>query len=272
MKNWLYNQNIIVTGASGGIGKELCRLLITRYNANVIGVARSEEKLRAFKDELGEFSHKFSYYVFDVSNKEAWFAFANTLQSQNTPIRLLINNAGIFPSFQTVENTPDEIIEMVMQTNFYSATYATQAFSTLLFADKTGAIVNISSSAALCTIVGTAAYSASKSALKAYTEALALDKKDNYVGIIYPGTTKTELFRNDVQTENSALDKIAMSAPKMAKKILRKIRKRKKRAVVGWDAKLMNFATKIAPVKGLFLIRYVMKKSKSKVFKNVFNQ
>jgi short-subunit dehydrogenase len=176
----------------------------------------------------------------------------------------------MFPSFQTVENTSDETMEKVMQTNFYSITYATQAFSALLFADKTGAIVNISSSAALCTIVGTAAYSASKSALKAYTEALALDKRDNYVGIIYPGTTKTELFRNDIQTENSALDKIAMPAHKMAKKILKNIRKRKKRAVVGWDAKLMHFVAKIAPVKGLFLIRYVMKKSKSKVFKKWF--
>ena len=272
MKNWLYGQNIVITGASGGIGKELCRLLITRYNANVIGIARSEEKLLTFKDELKEFSNKFTYRTFDVSNKDAWFAFADELQSQNTPICLLINNAGIFPSFQTVENTPDEITENVMRTNFYAATYATQAFSRLLFADKTGGLVNISSSAALCTIVGTAAYSASKSALKAYTEALALDKKDNYVGIIYPGTTKTELFRNDVQTQNSALDKIAMPAPKMAKKILRKIRKRKKRAVVGWDAKLMHFVAKIAPVKGLFLIRFVMKKSKSKVFKNVFDE
>lgn len=272
MKNWLYNQNIVVTGASGGIGKELCRLLISKYNANVIGVARSEEKLLAFKTELQELSDKFTYRVFDVADKSAWLAFANELQNQHISIRLLINNAGIFPSFQSVENTPDEIMERVMRTNFYSATYATQAFSKLLFADKTGALVNISSSAALCTIVGTAPYSASKSALKAYTESLALDKKDNYIGIIYPGTTKTDLFRNDQQTENSALDKIAMPASKMAKKILRKIGKRKKRAVVGWDAKLMNFVAKIAPVKGLFLIRYAMKKSKSKVFKKVFNQ
>ena len=272
MKNWLYNQNIVVTGASSGIGKELCRLLITRYNANVIGVARSEEKLLSFKAELEELSHKFTYRVFDVSNKHAWNDFSDDLQKQNIPVRLLINNAGIFPAFQTVENTPNEVVEKVMRTNFYSVTYATQAFSKLLFADKTGAIVNISSSAALCTIVGTAAYSASKSALKAYTEALALDKKNNYVGIMYPGTTKTELFRNDEQTKNSALDKMAMSAPKMAKKILQKIRKRKKRAVIGWDAKLMHFVAKIAPVKGLFLIRYVMKKSNSKVFKNVFDE
>jgi hypothetical protein len=58
----------------------------------------------------------------------------------------------------------------------------------------------------------------------------------------------------------------------MAKKIARVIYKRKKRAILGWDAKLMNFISKIAPVKGPKLIAFVMKKSKSKVFKNVFNK
>ena len=42
--------------------------------------------------------------------------------------------------------------------------------------------------------------------------------------------------------------------------------------VVGWDAKLMNFAAKIMPVKGPAFIRWVMKASKSKVFKNVFKE
>ena len=91
------------------------------------------------------------------------------------------------------------------------------------------------------------------------------------MGIIYPGTTKTELFRADENTQNSALDKIAVSPQKMAKKIAREIYKRKRRAVVGWDAKLMNFTAKIMPVKGPLLIRFVMQKSRSKVFKNVFD-
>ena len=56
----------------------------------------------------------------------------------------------------------------------------------------------------------------------------------------------------------------------MAAKIARVIVKRKKRAVVGWDAKAMNFTAKLMPVKGLALIAWVMKKSKSKVFRNVF--
>ena len=96
------------------------------------------------------------------------------------------------------------------------------------------------------------------------------EKGKKYIGIIYPGTTATELFRNDEHTKNSALDRIAMPAEKMAKKIVRVILKKKKRAVLGWDAKAMNFTAKLMPVKGLFLIRGVMKASKSKVFTEVF--
>ena len=135
------------------------------------------------------------------------------------------------------------------------------------------AIVNVASSAALCTVVGTGAYSASKAALKAYTEALALEEKGKkYVGLMCPGTTATDLFRADENTQNSALDILAMPASKMAKKIARKILKKRRRAVLGWDAKMMNFTAKLMPMKGLFLIRWVMKISKSKVFINVFDE
>ena len=133
------------------------------------------------------------------------------------------------------------------------------------------AIVNVSSSASLCTIAGTSAYSATKAALRAYTESLAMEEKGKkYVALICPGTTATELFRKDANSQNSALDIIAMPAEKMAKKIARKIIKKRRRAVLGWDAKLMNWTAKLAPVKGLFLISSVMKASKSKLFASVY--
>ena len=270
MKNWLQGKTVVLTGASSGIGKELCVLLIERYGANVIGVGRSEEKMLALKNRLQDRAGQFSYRLFDVACQGAWEMFAKELQDQNIRVTLLIHNAGVFPTFQRVEDTSVKTIQTVMQTNFYSAVYGNQALMRQIWGVENGGIVHISSSAALCTIVGTAAYSSSKSALKSYVEALALENKGKYVGIIYPGTTKTELFRNDEQTKDSALDKIAMPAEKMAKKIAKTIYKRKKRAIVGWDATMMNFTAKIMPQRGPALICSVMKKAKSKVFKNVF--
>ena len=53
--NWLANKNIILTGASSGIGKEIAKVLINKpYNCKVLGIARTEEKLKELKEELGE--------------------------------------------------------------------------------------------------------------------------------------------------------------------------------------------------------------------------
>lgn len=275
MKNWLYKQTVILSGASGGIGKELAKLLITKYGATVIGIGRSEEKMLALQKELGDSASAFSYRLFDVAKKECWQAFAKELEEQNVRPTLLINNAGIFPALQKASVSPSSLAEKVIQTNYLSAVYAIEAISPLLVGNGKykPAIVNVSSSAALCTVVGAGYYAASKSALKGYTEALQLEEKGKkYIGVVYPGTTATDLFRDDTNVQNSAMGMIAMPASKMARKIAKRIIKRKKRSVLGFDAKFMSATARLMPVKGLAFIRWVMKISKSKAFNNVFDK
>ena len=262
---YLKGKKILLTGASSGIGREMAKQLVLRYGASVIGIGRNEEKLQALQAELGE---RFSYCAMDVSVKENWISLAQKLKTEGAGIDLLINNAGMFPQFTRVEDMTSEQISQVMDVNFYACVYSVETLKELL--GTQGGIVNICSSGALCTVVGTSAYSASKSAMKGFTEALILEEKGRYVGLIFPGTTATELFRNDDNTKNSALDLVAIPANKMAKKILRKIDKKRKRAVVGLDAKAMNLLAKLAPVWGLSLIAWVMRASKSKVFSRVF--
>lgn len=274
MKNWLKNQYVILSGASGGIGRELCKILINRYGAKVIGIGRNEEKMRSLKVELGENETQFSYKLFDVSVREEWQNLKEWLIEQDIKPCLLINNAGAFPTFEKALRTPVETTERIMKTNYYSIVYAVDAIAPVLIANgkHKPAIVNIASSAALCTVVGTAAYSASKSAVKSYTEGLMLEEKGRkYVGLICPGTTATELFDGDENAKGSALDVIAMPVQKMATKIAKKILRKRKRAALGWDAKLMSFFTRLFPVKGLFIVRGVMKSFKSKVFSRVFD-
>lgn len=262
----LQNETVVLTGASSGIGREMAKLFAQKYGANVIGIGRNEEKLRSLKEELGG---SFSYVAFDVSEKENWQKFAFDLQEKGVSPKLLVNNAGAFPTFLKAKDAGVETVERIMKNNFFSAVYAIDSVRSLLKTD--GGFVNICSSSALCSVVGTSAYSASKSAMKGFTESLALEE-ERYVGLIFPGTTKTELFRNDKQTENSAIDLVGMLPKKMAGKIVKKIVKKRRRAVVGWDAKAMNLVAKISPVLGLRLICWVMKISKSKVFENVFRK
>ena len=272
MKKWLNNEKVIITGASSGIGKELCRIFCKKYNAKVLGIARNEERLIALKNELGA---NFSYCAFDVTQKGNWENLREYMRLEDIHPVLIINNAGAFPPFANGIDLTSETYERTMKINYYPSVYCVETMVSEM--KKAGKylpyIVNVSSSAGLCPVVGTTAYTASKFALKGYTQALALDTKGKlHVGAVFPGTTATELFSGDIQTHNSALDKIAMPVEKMAKKIARKIRRRKRYMVVGWDAKLMNFAAKIMPVKGPAFIRWVMKVSKSKVFKNVFKE
>ena len=63
MRNWLRGKYVVLTGASGGIGRQLCKILIVKYGANVIGIGRSEEKMRALKEELAQNGDKFSYLI-----------------------------------------------------------------------------------------------------------------------------------------------------------------------------------------------------------------
>ncbi len=272
MKKWLKDKYVLLTGASGGIGKALTSRLIFRYGAKVIGVGRSEEKLLSLKNSLKEHADRFLFYSLDVSKRECWEYLKDELLRQGIFLTLLINNAGAFPPLGVA--TPAAKIEETLRNNFLSAVYGIETLSPLLQNDgkQLAGIVNISSSAALCPVVGTAAYTASKAALKGYTEALQLELKGKrYVGIFYPGTTATDLFRADSNIEKSAMTKIACSPQKMARKIAEKLYKRKKRAILGLDAKLMNATAKIIPVKGPALICKVMKLSKSVAFDNVFN-
>lgn len=75
-KNWIFGRNVVITGCSTGIGKELTVQLVTKFGCNVLGVARNKEKLEALKKELGD---KFDYRRFDISDEQAWNDFLRKL-------------------------------------------------------------------------------------------------------------------------------------------------------------------------------------------------
>ena len=79
MKMNLQGKTVILTGASSGIGREMAKLFVLNYGANVLGIGRNLERLQSLKEELGE---KFSYRAFDVSAQESWRIFAEELKSE----------------------------------------------------------------------------------------------------------------------------------------------------------------------------------------------
>ena len=271
---WMNGKTVIITGASGGMGKGIAEKLIKEHGCRVIGIARSEEKMKKVVEELGPFAENFSYQLFDVSKEENWVKFVEYLKENGIKPDMLINNAGILPKFDRFQNYTVEYIENAMNINFYSAVYSIHALLPLLLESPTPAIINIDSSAALMTLAGTSVYSASKAALKALSEALREELRGKcYVGIVCPGFTKTDIFRNQEASDDKGqkmLNMVSTSCDRMVKMIMRDMRMKRPLGVHGFDAAFMNYFGRIMPVQGGRLFSNVMKFSKLPLFDPVF--
>lgn len=273
-KDWMDNKTVIITGASGGMGKGVAEKLIKEHGCTVIGIARSEEKMKKVVEELGEYADKFSYQLFDVAVEQNWLDFVAYLNENSIKPDVLINNAGILPKFDRFQNYTVEYIKKAMDINFYSAVYSIHALLPILLESDSPAIINIDSSAALMTLAGTSVYSASKAALKSLSEALREELRGKcYVGIVCPGFTKTDIFRDQDSADAKAqkmLNMVSTSCDRMVKMIMNDIKTKKPLGVHGFDAAFMNYFGRVMPVQGGRLFSAVMKMSKLPLFDGVF--
>lgn len=268
-KNWLIDKTVIVTGASSGIGSHLVRILLT-YGCKVVGVSRDGIKAEKFAQALN--NERYCYYCFDVGVKSGWEKFLEYLNTNCIQPDVIINNAGILPPFRRASSTHSKVYEESIKVNYLSAVYSYEFILPLLKASSTPTIVNISSSSALAILVGTSAYTAAKTALRAYTECIMYEHKDIYVASVCPGFAKTDIFREQKHSSNEGIiGKVSMPADKMARKIIKKLRRRKRRIVVGIDAHLMSGFYRIAPKFSAKLFAWVFKKAKLPLFDEVFS-
>ncbi len=260
------NKTAVISGASSGLGYELSKLLCAKYGCRVIGLARREDRLQNVREELGE---NFLPFVCDVTSGEDRQRLFDFVTENGIKPDILINNAGILPEFScfTPESTAE--FERVMELNFHSHVKMCALFLPLLLESESGAIVNVASSAALATLPGTAAYSASKSALLAFTESLSLEYgKSLFVAAVCPGMTATELFNS--HDGSSIIGKFAPSAEKTAKKIVRRLKRGRKMIVTGADAHLMSVLRRIFGRGALKLFAFFIKTVKMPMFKHTF--
>ena len=275
MANWLNGKTCIVTGASGGMGAGIAAALIKKHGCNVIGIARNEFKMQRFIEELGpSYAEQFSYKLFDVSKRENWEEFAAELEENGTQIDVLINNAGILPKFKRFDRYDIDEIENAMNINFYSCVYSIKALLPMLLESENGAVINIDSSAALMSLAGTSVYSASKAAVKGFTESLREEFRGKlYVGLVCPGFTKTDIFRNqsrEGEKGQKIIDMISTDCDLMVKMIMFGIEHKQALQIHGLDAHAMSIFGKLLPVNGSRLFSAIMKASDIDIFSEVF--
>ena len=183
----------LITGASSGIGEATARLLAREHRAELVLVARREDRLRALTDELGG-----SYLAVDLVADDAPAKVAGHVRERHGRLDLLVNNAGAAWRGTFAEGGWENV-RRTMELNFNAVVRLTEALLPILRASAPSSIVNISSTAGRVARPRSGAYSASKFALTGWTEALHLEEQPNgvHVAMVLPGFIKTEGFPGD---------------------------------------------------------------------------
>src|SRR6266567_2776633 len=205
---------VLITGASTGIGYELAKLF-ARDHHNLVLVARSAAKLRQVATELQVHGVTVKTIALDLSTPLApKFLFD---QLQDTPIDIVVNNAG-FGAFGDFAQMSEEEILGQIELNIAALPQLTHLFLPQMVQRHSGRIMNVASTAAFQPGPLMAVYYATKAYVLSFSEAIADELRDSGVSVtcFCPGATLTE-FQKRAQTENSRLFK--QLAPMNAKTV-----------------------------------------------------
>ncbi len=257
------NKKIIVTGAGSGIGRDLTKELIAK-GAYVVALDINKENLDKLSSELN--SNNLSIYKVDVSNQDELNKFKSLYMEKEREIDGLINNAGIIQPFINVENITDEIINKVININFFGPLYLTKLFLPELLKRKEAHITNISSMGGFFPFPGQTIYGASKAALKLFTEGLYAELLNTNIKVmvVFPGAVATNIAKNSNVEIAGGEGYKSLSSLKAAQTIIKGIEKDKFQLFVGQDSKMMNFMYKMNAKKAINYINKMMNKAMSK--------
>lgn len=253
--SYFQDKVVVVTGAASGIGRGLALGLARRgarlaiSDIDTAGLVETADLARyagadVFADAL------------DVSQRELIAEHAARVVEHYGVVHQVYNNAGVAYT-GTVEEMDDESLERLIDVDFWGVANGTKIFLPHLIASGDGHVVNISSVFGLFSVPGQSAYNAAKFAVRGYTEALAVEMRQNShpvkVTCVLPGGVRTNIARNGDQAVGrdheeivKGFDKLARTSPhKAAETILRGVERRRSRVLVGTDAKLLDVAIRL---------------------------
>lgn len=190
----LSNQHVFITGGSSGIGLALARRAAGQ-GARVTLLARDRAKLAAARDEIQRLvpgGPAVALVAADVTNRPDLLRALAEAEKTHGPVDVLIASAGIArPGY--FEELPVEVFERTMAVNYFGTLYAVKAVVPGMKQRRRGAVVIVSSGAALVGLFGYTAYSPTKFALRGLAESLRAELKSTgvRVAIVYPPDTDT---------------------------------------------------------------------------------
>ena len=210
----LKNKNTVITGCNRGIGKEIVRVF-AENGANIWACVREESG--TFSKYINNLEQKHSVSInpvyFDLTEEEQIKTGVKTIKETKEPVDILVNNAGeIFTAL--FQMTSMKKLKEMFEINYFSQMLLMQYISRIMMRQKSGSIINISSSAAIEGNEGRTGYASAKAAMITSTKVLAkeLAPYNIRVNAVAPGLTQTEMMESSTPEDalRETLNRICM--------------------------------------------------------------
>ena len=195
------NKKILVTGATGGIGKALVQKFVS-LEGNVLATGTKTEKLDALKKEFPNIN----VLKFDISDHSKIEEFIENVSSQLVGLDILVNNAGINMDNLSLRMKDDEwkkVIDLNLGSTFFLCKYGIKK----MLKNKYGRIVNITSIVGHTGNLGQSNYAASKAAIIGMSKSLAIEyaKKNITINCVSPGFIQSKMTEGIVESIKAML-------------------------------------------------------------------
>ncbi len=199
------NKTVLLTGAAGGIGSEIVRLLADE-GAKLVLVDRDPRALERVAGTVQTNWNNVKLVATDIGSASGREKVLAALDAEGGRLDILINCAGI-NSFGLLENTDESVIEAMININIAAPILLTRLCLPLLGRSGAGHILNIGSTFGSIGYAGFVVYSTTKFAIRGFTESLRRELADTSIRVSYiaPRATKTPLNTGPVYQLNAAL-------------------------------------------------------------------
>jgi short-subunit dehydrogenase len=249
MRRELHGRRLLITGASGGIGRALAEQAAAA-GARVALAARRADKLQELAQALTSRGQDVLAVPGDITSEADRDRLLRTVGDHFGGLDVLVNNAGV-ASFGHFADSSEAVLRQIMEVNFFAPTELLRLALPTLVQGQQPAVVNVSSMCGRRAMPAWPEYSASKFALCGMTEALRaeLARFDIDVLLVLPGLTKSDMSRHLLRNEGRMKIHYAggMEPAWVAAHILHALRKNRTETVVGRDARWMLRVHKFFP-------------------------
>ena len=255
----LAGRTAVITGAASGIGRAIA-VSLARRGCSLALSDIDEAGLAGTADLVRADGIRVSQHRVDVSNRAAVADFPDVVAAEHPGVDVLVNNAGVAVG-GTFEQVSDEDFEWLFEINFWGVVRMTRAFLPLLQKSDDARIVNLSSIYGMVAPPGQAAYSASKFAVRGFSESLRHELEGSRIGVavVHPGGVATSIAENarvpagiseeEIARRRAKYRKLLRLPPEIAgETIVRGIERRERRILVGSDAKTISLLARLMPV------------------------